>query len=180
MEPKTVRRDDGGLPARQIDSVHGDGPVLNALVAGTRVLTLEGALPVEYLSPGDRVITRDGGVATLTCAQRLKRRLPLVAIRAGSLGNARPEGEALLPAAQQILLRDWRASALFGASQALVPLDRLTDGYFVRAAGCHSVQLVALSFTAAHIIYCDGLELASARPVIPPTRPSAHPDRPTA
>lgn len=31
-----------------------------ALAAGTIVLTLEGALPVEYLGTGDRIITRAG------------------------------------------------------------------------------------------------------------------------
>lgn len=31
-----------------------------ALDQGTEVLTLDGSLPVEYLSPGDRIITRNG------------------------------------------------------------------------------------------------------------------------
>ncbi|HHS94811.1 MAG TPA: hypothetical protein ENK63_05690, partial [Rhodobacterales bacterium] len=33
--------------------------------AGTPILTTEGALPVEYLSPGDRIITRDRGAVPL-------------------------------------------------------------------------------------------------------------------
>lgn len=32
----------------------------NGFAAGTIILTAEGALPVEYLEPGDRVITRAG------------------------------------------------------------------------------------------------------------------------
>ncbi|ANT61224.1 hypothetical protein AYJ57_13095 [Salipiger sp. CCB-MM3] len=161
MEPKTVRRDDGALPARHIDS----SCRLNALVAGTTVLTLDGALPAEYLSPGDRVITRDSGVAILRRVRHFRRAVAMVAITAGSLGNSRPEGDTVLPADQEILMRGWRASALFGASQALVPLSRIEDGHFVRALGHRSAILVALSFDQPHILYGDGLELASADPV---------------
>ena len=32
----------------------------NVLACGTQVMTSEGLLPVEYLTPGDRIITRNG------------------------------------------------------------------------------------------------------------------------
>ena len=35
-------------------------PRATGLAPGTIIFTLEGALPVEYLSPGDRIITRAG------------------------------------------------------------------------------------------------------------------------
>ncbi|WP_353471919.1 Hint domain-containing protein [Salipiger sp. H15] len=164
MEPKTVRRDDGMLPARHLESLGGHPAPLNALVAGTTVLTLDGALPVEVLSPGDRVITRDCGAVAVTALQRFTRTVPLVAIRAGCMGNSRPEGDLLLPERQEILLRGWRASALFGARRALVPLSRIIDGHFVSRVGPRLVPLVALCFEAPHILYADGLELASATP----------------
>jgi hypothetical protein len=158
MEPKTVRRDGGGLPARHIVC----DQALNALLAGTSVLTLDGALPVEFLNPGDRVITRDSGVAVLRAVRRRARALEAVRIRAGSLGNARPDRDITLAAAQEILVRDWRAATLFGASQALVPVARLVDGAFIRALGVIAVETVELVFDAPHILYADGLELASA------------------
>lgn len=167
MEPKTVRRDSGALPARHISCSAGRGPAQNALVAGTTVLTLDGALPVEFLSPGDRVITRGSGVATLCRVRHSSRKVALVAVRAGSFGNSRPGEDALFPAEQEILLRDWRASALFGASRALVPLRRLVDGHFVRALPPRRVPLIALGFDTAQIIYGDGLELGSADPARP-------------
>ena len=160
MEPKTVRADAGQLPARHIDSHMAS----NALVAGTVVLTCDGALPVEYLNPGDRVITRDSGTAVLRAVLRLRQTRDLVAIRAGSLGSTRPDRDTLLPATQEILIRDWRAEALFGASRALVPAFRLVDGDFVRAAGRHEVETIALVFDSNHILYADGLELASTQP----------------
>ncbi|WP_417720490.1 Hint domain-containing protein [Salipiger sp.] len=158
MEPKTVRRDDGRLPARHIDSPK----PLNALLAGTIVLTLDGALPVEALCPGDRVITRDSGTAVLRAARFSRRRVGLVALTASVFGKGRPDGELRLPAEQEILLRDWRAAALFGASRALVPVSRLVDGTHVRHIGHHEVGLLELSFDAPHVIYAGGLELASS------------------
>lgn len=58
-------------------------------------------------------------------------------------------------------MRDWRASALFGASQALVPVARLIDGTFVRALGLQDLKLFELVFEHPQIVYADGLELAS-------------------
>ena len=31
-----------------------------SLASGTIVMTMDGALPVEYLAPGDRIVTRNG------------------------------------------------------------------------------------------------------------------------
>jgi len=42
-------------------AVTSDHPAFHkGLSAGTEVLTADGALPIEFLSPGDRVITRSG------------------------------------------------------------------------------------------------------------------------
>jgi hypothetical protein len=136
--------------------------VFNALPSGSAVLTLDGALPVDYLAVGDRVITRDGGMAVLRSVRRHHARLAAVTIRGGAFGHMRPDQEIVLPATQEILLRDWRAKALFGASRALVPASRLVDGTFVRALGPVEMTWHALSFDQPHILYADGLELASA------------------
>lgn len=160
MEPKTVQGAAGQRPARHIDPDRAD----NALAAGTIVLTLDGALPVEYLNPGDRVITRDSGTAVLRAVRRSRQTRDMIAVAAGSLGNTRPDRDALFPAQQELLIRDWRAEALFGASRALVPAARLVDGEFIRSAGRQELDLVELVFDSPHIIYADGLEVASAQP----------------
>ncbi|MFW2587600.1 Hint domain-containing protein [Sagittula sp. SSi028] len=147
----------GGLPARHL----APDQALNALPLGTNILTLDGVLPVEYLTPGDRVITRTSGAAKLVGLRPFRRVTATVGIAAGTLGNQRPEQDAVLCAAQEILVRDWRASALFGASQALVPVARLIDGTFVRALGLQELKLFELVFEHPQIVYADGLELAS-------------------
>ncbi|WP_234988821.1 Hint domain-containing protein [Tropicibacter naphthalenivorans] len=131
-------------------------------MAGTVVLTLDGALPVEFINEGDRVITRDSGMAVVKQVRRIRRKLPAVGIKAGSLGNTRPDRDAVFPATQELLVRDWRAETLFGASQALVPVARLVDGEFVRDLGEVEMETVELVFDAPHILYADGLEVASA------------------
>lgn len=159
MEPKTVRRAPGaGFPARHI----APEDAVNALPAGTVVLTLDGALPVEFLNEGDRVISRNCGVATLTRIHRNRRCVDTITIQKGTLGVSRPEQDALVLARQEILVRDWRAGTLFGASQALVPAQRLIDGEFIRDAGQLDLDLFELHFDSPQILYADGLELASA------------------
>ena len=157
MEPKTVRCADGESPTRH-ESIQRP----NALTAGTVVLTLDGALPVEFLSPGDRVITRDSGFAKLVDIKVTKRKVPAVGIRAGSLGNSRPDRDAVFPASQNILIRDWRAKAIFGRAQALVPASRLVDGEFVSNLGDVEMTLCELIFDTPHIVYADGIEVASS------------------
>ncbi|QFS82737.1 hypothetical protein FIU97_07985 [Roseivivax sp. THAF40] len=162
MEPKTVRRVSGGTAPLRHDSIQN---MTNALAAGTSVLTLDGTLPAEYLSPGDRIITRDAGMAILRDVVIRSGPVEAVAIRAGTFGHTRPDQDALMPASQEVLIRDWRAQAIFGRARALVPASRLVDGEFVRALGPTEMTLVALIFDAPHIIYADGLEVAASAPV---------------
>jgi hypothetical protein len=131
------------------------------LCADGLLLTAAGERRVGDLRPGDRIITRDAGMVALRGLTRHRLRLLLVRIRAGSLGHRRPGRDALLPACQPILLRDWRARALFGRAQALVAASRLVDGEFVTHEGSGTRDLCGLDFGAPHILYLDGLELAS-------------------
>lgn len=157
MHHEQTPRDAGGLPARHL----APGMAINALPLGTPVLTLDGQLPVEFLTPGDSVITRHAGTARLAALRPFRRRVAAVGIAAGSLGTQKPEQAVTLCAAQEILVRDWRAAALFGASQALVPVARMIDGTFIRPLGLKELILFELVFDTPQIVYADGLELAA-------------------
>lgn len=141
-----------------------------ALVAGTAIHTSDGTLPVEYLSPGDRIVTRDAGLVTLRGMRRDRIVADCVSVAPGSLGNARPEGPLTLLASCPILLRDWRAKALFGAAQVLVPAARIVDGTHIRALGPHLVDVLGLAFDAPHILYADGVEVAACLPHLSASR----------
>jgi hypothetical protein len=120
------------------------------MVAGTMVRTLEGVLPVEYLTPGDRIVTRNGARRLTSVSVQARKMVDLVRIRASTLGHDRPEQDLLVSPGQPILIRDWRAQAIFGAPVAAVPAARLADGEFV----------FMLRFDEDEVIYAEGLELA--------------------
>lgn len=131
------------------------------IAAGTKVMTLDGEMPVEFLTAGDRVITRDTGMAVLKGIRARKVACDLVHIAGGSLGHNRPEADITVPSGQELLIRDWRAEAIFGKKHALVSADRLVDGEFVRALGKGVMTVYELIFETDHIIYAGGLEIAA-------------------
>lgn len=131
-------------------------------VCGTILLTRDGEMPVEFLSPGDRVITRDVGMVRLNRIRHRRTFTRAISFAAGSLGHTRPDQDLILPADQLVLIRDWRAQAMFGTAQAMVRADALIDDEFIRDLGPQKMLLHQLQFDAPHVIYAGGLELACA------------------
>jgi hypothetical protein len=130
------------------------------IAAGTPVLTLAGAVAVEDLTPGTRIITRDGA-RQLTGLRRVAPSR-MVRVSASAIGVEQPEEDMVIGAATPILIRDWRAKALKGCDQAIIRADRLIDGEYIRHETATSPTLYALEFDALAVIYAGGLELALA------------------
>lgn len=137
-----------------------------AIAPGTPVLTLDGALPVEHLYPGDRLVTRHGAQALVALDRvTLAAGTAIVQIAKNALGG-RPERDLWLPAAQRLVIRDWRAKALYGQAQVCIPAGQLVDGEFIRLTELEAdVTGFALRFGRPEVFYADGLELASADPL---------------
>lgn len=131
------------------------------LAVGTPVLTLQGELPVEHLLPGDRLITRAGAMPVTAVSSRLATDEALLRVSARALGHDRPAEDVLLAEGQPVLIRDWRSKALFGASEAVVPLSRLIDGSHIRREAQSPVRMIRLDLPRAAVIYAGGLELAA-------------------
>lgn len=140
---------------------------------GTIILTQDGEMPVEYLTQGDRIITRDSGFATLADITQGKQLVRAISFAAGSLGHTRPDHDVILPAAQPVLVRDWRAQALFGSDQAIVRADALVDGEFVTDLGLCEMLLFQLHFERCHVLYAGGMELFSGDAPTQPRRKAA-------
>ena len=149
LRDKTVEPDAKTMPAA-------------GLAAGTIVLTLQGETLVEDLVPGCKVITRDSGVAVLEELRHREVTLAPVEVKAGSLGHTRPDKTMLLGPETRVHVRDWRAQALFGTEVATVKAHRLLDGEFVRQLAPRRMTLWEPVFDVSHILYADGLEVASA------------------
>ncbi len=133
----------------------------HGLAGGTPVLTLDGVLPVEYLTPGDRIITRDGAQRLVSVEVTLVQNARAVRIAEGTLGIDRPEGDMIVSPDQPILIRDWRARAMFGTGTAMVPAARLVDGAYIRAEVFAELRFYTLRLTSDAVIYAGGLELAT-------------------
>lgn len=135
------------------------GSSTTGIAAGTVVLTLDGALPVDFIEPGDRIITREG-MRVVREVRVARYSGPAIRIAAGALGHDRPEQDLILPAETPVLVRDWRAEALFGLRQAVVPVERLADGEFIAPITALSLRLYDLRFDSPQVIYAEGLEIA--------------------
>ena len=133
---------------------------LQAILAGTTVLTLDGELPVEFLQPGDRILTRAGARRLKQVVASVVHNARVVCIAHGTLGVDRPVEDVSVSAAQQILVRDWRAKALTGTATAMIPAARLADGEYIRALTLAEARFFSLSFEDDAVIYAGGLELA--------------------
>ena len=129
------------------------------LAAGTTVLTLAGAVPVEFVAPGDKMITRAGARTVIAVEISVVRNARVVRISEGVLGKERPEADMIVSPEQPILIRDWRAKAIAGLDQAVMAAEKLADGEYIKVETMDEVRLVTLQFADAQVIYAAGLEL---------------------
>ena len=135
---------------------------ISGLTAGTTVMTLDGEIPVDHLTVGDRIITRDAGMAILRDIRKKTVNVACIRVKAGSLGHTRPQHDMVVGPDTLVHIRDWRAKALFGADVATVKAKRLIDGEFVSEQAMESLTVYDLVFDKQHILYADGLEVASS------------------
>ncbi|MGV8951258.1 MAG: Hint domain-containing protein [Cypionkella sp.] len=131
-----------------------------ALLLGTKVLTMEGEFPVEYLTPGDRIVTRSGSRKLVAVKPHLVAKLAMIRIMEGVLGCESPEGDLCVTPAQPILIRDWRAKALYGSDAAMIPAGDLVDGEFIRREVMFQARVFTLHFEEEVVIYAGALELS--------------------
>ena len=141
-------------------------PPAGGMVMGTPVMTVDGEIPVEYLNVGDRIITRAGVCKLASVSVRVDRGAYMVRIGAGTLGHDRPCAETLVPASQMILIRDWRANALYGAAQVLVAAARLADGAQIQTETVAEARVFTLGFDADVVLLAGGLEIACLRETV--------------
>ena len=163
MEPKMARRED---EAQALENLKAQENTAQAgLCADTIILTMDGELPAHDIAPGDRVITRASGMVVLLGARRKRVTCDAVQIKAGSLGHKRPSEVVVLPCGTKLLIRDWRANAIFGTKQALIAAQDLQDGEYVKIFPQQEMDVVEFIFEKPHVIYAGGLEVSCQTPL---------------
>ena len=160
MKPNMVGRVGG--PAPHTGQFSSYAILDTGLLQGAMLLTLDGEMPVEFLSVGDKLITRDSGVSKVKHIQHCTREIHSISFAAGSLGHTRPERDAVLAGNQMVLIRDWRARAMFNSERSLVAARSLVDDEFVIDMGMRETTLYQIFCDGPHIIYADGLELGTS------------------
>jgi len=92
---------------------------LPGLGAGVMIETAEGPVPVDWLRPGDRVLTRDSGFAPVLWAGRAPGAAPAILLREGALGPGLPARDLPLCAGHRLLLRGPELELHFACREAL-------------------------------------------------------------
>lgn len=146
---------------------------MTGLLRDTVVLTRSGEVLVQDIRAGHLIITRGAGLVRVQDVACHRVLMQAISIAAGSLGDTRPDTDIILPADQQILIRDWRAQALFGLDQALVSASSLVDGEFIRDLGQQNVNLYSVKLERPQVIYAGGLEVAGSTVGAVDLRPAA-------
>lgn len=168
MKPKTAGRTtdtrQDAYPMRAVDTAAFDtsSSLMCGVTSDARIVTLDGLRAVQDLRPGDRLVTRGAGAVPVRGIQQHSIVTRAVYILAGSLGHRQPDRDTLLPAAQSVLVRDWRAR-VFGKSDSMLVTARvLVDGEYVRDIGFMPLTLYRIYCDRPQIIYADGMELGTA------------------
>ena len=134
-------------------------------VAGTRISTPDGDVPVERLRPGDLVLTRDDGPQPLRWIG--ERRVAAegafapIFIAANAFGR---HGALFLSPLHRVLIRDSLAELLFGEAEVLVAARDLVNGRTVRRIEGGLVDYVHILFDRHQVVFSEGLETESFLP----------------
>jgi len=142
---------------------------------GTMIRTPAGAVPVEMLREGARVLTRDNGPQPVlwTGARRMTGArlhampwLRPIRIRSGAFGLARPDAELLVSPEHRMLVRGAAARALFNSDEVLVAAGDLIrdDGAIARDTVLREVTYIHLLLPSHQILWANGVETESFHP----------------
>ena len=143
------------------------------LLAGTPVATPQGLRPVEQLSPGQRVLTRDRGFRPLTWIGRsglgpqalaARPELRPVRIAAGAFGPGLPEHPLRLAPQHRLLLIGAVAQQLFGRHEVLVAAAHLVGLPGILPDPAPSAEFLHLLLADHEILCTEGLWTESFQP----------------
>ena len=135
----------------------------SGFVAGTLIMTAEGELPVEYLNPDDRIVSRNRGLVRLQGIHQSSDILEPIHMSAHALGTDLPRGHLSLRTDQPVLLRNWLAKALRGTPQTAINAENLVNGETIVRSTKRRITFLHLLFAAPQIIYANGLEVIVER-----------------
>lgn len=133
-------------------------PAPACFTPGTEIETPDGPVAIEWLRPGDLVVTRDDGVMPLRAVRT--RRVPALGSHApvrfepDAIGNTQP---LLVSQAHGMVISDWRSAYLFGFDSVLVSARSLLNGSDVRLINGGIVTYIHLLFDRHVLVRAEGV-----------------------
>ena len=146
-------------------------PPAICFVKGTLIATGNTDVAVEDLKAGDVVLTRDNGPQTISWIG--KRNMPgntpeqllPIRIKANALGDGLPKRDLLVSPQHRILVNDWRAELMFGASEVLIAAKHLVNDSDIRVAtDLDSFEYYHILFESHQTVFSEGLPTESFHP----------------
>ncbi|WP_323715557.1 Hint domain-containing protein [Paracoccus aminovorans] len=153
------------------DGIFTDRHCFPCFARGTLIETEHGAMPVEALEPGVKVLTRDHGLQALRWAGSrvlgskaldVSPNLRPIRISAGALGQGLPLRDLIVSPQHRILVRSKIAQKMFGCAEVLVAAKQLLqiEGIDI-AQDLDTVEYFHLLFDRHEIVLSEGAETES-------------------
>ncbi len=147
--------------------------IIPCFTPGVRIATPQGEVPVETLGPGDRVLTRDNGIQTITWAG--SRRMTAgdldvlpglcpVLIRAGALGHGLPEQDMLVSPNHRVLRVSEMAQLYFEESEVLITAKDMTKMKGVATIRVPNVTYIHFMCENHEVVLSNGAWTESFQP----------------
>jgi hypothetical protein len=163
------------MPQTLVDPLSPTGAVQRCspcFTPGTQITTHRGELPVQLLTPGDRVVTRDNGIQQVRWVGKTQMflqdfqadpHLLPVFIRQGSFGKGLPERDMMVSPNHRVLVANDRVSQRFADREVLVAAKHLTS------QGVHTVQSSGTTYIhfmcdRHEVVLADGIWTESFQP----------------
>ena len=157
----------GGITYNLADFIQG----IPCFATGTLIETDRGAVAIETLAEGDRVMTRDNGLQPIRWIGRralsaetlsVNENLRPIRIRRHALGTNLPSSDLLVSPQHRVLVRSAIAQKMFGTSEVLVAAKQLCqiEGIDI-ATDLAGVEYVHMLFDRHEVVISNGAETES-------------------
>lgn len=147
--------------------------VIPCFTPGTLIATPLGEMPVEALSVGDQVITRDNGIQTVRWvgAREMsdadlaeQSNLRPILIRKGALGKEQPMRDMIVSPNHRVLVNSGQVELLFEEHEVLVAAKHLVGLPGVERLKSQDVTYVHIMFDQHEVVLSDGAWTESFQP----------------
>ncbi len=141
---------------------------------GTAIRAETGALAVETLRVGDRIVTRDSGLQEIVwigsrritgARMHAMPQLRPIRFRAGALGMDQPDADLVVSPQHRVLVRGGTAMALFRTDEVLVAAaDLVNDRTIVRDHALRETTYIHLMTERHEVLWANGVATESFHP----------------